>query len=209
MPRRRTLCGRCTRPLPACLCRWVCPTANRLPLLLLMHPLEANHAKNSATLLKLSLSQCRVEVGDAFDDNRLQHTLASGALLLYPSGVGNPAAPPPPHVEQVEQVEQLVLLDGTWRQTRRLLHRHPLLQALPRWALPTVPLPPPPSRYAMRKAARPDQRSTLEAACLALAHLEQRPAHYDALLQAFAEWAARWGADWGAERVADRSVITR
>jgi DTW domain-containing protein YfiP len=35
----------------------------------------------------------------------------------------------------------LVLLDGTWRQARALLRRHPSLQALPRWALPDLAPP--------------------------------------------------------------------
>lgn len=78
----------------------------------------------------------------------------------------------------------LVLLDGSWRQARRLLQANPLLQLLPRWALP----PPPPSRYLIRKAHRPQQRSTLEAACLALGALEGRPAFYAPMLAGFDAW---------------------
>jgi DTW domain-containing protein YfiP len=88
---------------------------------------------------------------------------------------------------------RLVLLDGTWRKTRKLLHANPLLQALPRWPLPA----PPPSRYTIRRAQRPGQRSTLEAACLALGHLEGEPARYLPLLSAFDGWVAeqaRWAA---------------
>jgi DTW domain-containing protein YfiP len=88
---------------------------------------------------------------------------------------------------------RLVLLDGTWRKTRKLLHANPLLQALPRWPLPA----PPPSRYTIRRAQRPDQVSTLEAACLALGHLEGEPARYVPLLSAFDGWVAeqaRWAA---------------
>ena len=84
----------------------------------------------------------------------------------------------------------LVLLDGSWRQTRRLLQANPLLQLLPRWALPA----PPPSRYLIRKAHRPQQRSTLEAACLALGTLEGRPAFYAPMLAGFDAWVAELAA---------------
>ena len=66
---------------------------------------------------------------------------------------------------------RLVLLDGTWRKSRKMLWANPLLQALPRLALHHVPA----SRYAIRKAHAPHQLSTLEATQQALRHLE--PAH--------------------------------
>lgn len=185
----RPLCPRCQRPLRACLCQWVVPTLNRLPLLVLQHPQEATHAKGTVRLLRLCLAQCQVEVGERFDAAALGGWLGArgSSVLLFPDAPGatgaagqqGPAALPQP-------VQRLVLLDGTWRQARRLLQANPLLQALPRCALQT----PPPSRYAIRRAQRPEQRSSLEAACLALGALEARPAHYAPLLAAFSAWVA-------------------
>ncbi|GCL63080.1 DTW domain-containing protein [Rubrivivax pictus] len=168
--------------MPACLCAWVRPIANRLPLLVLQHPQEAAQAKGSLRLLGLSLSACRVQVGDSFDPAALTAWLGppGSSLLLYPDA---PGAPPRP-ADALPQPAQLVLLDGTWRQARALLRRHPALQALPRWALPAVA----PSRYRIRRAQQPAQRSTLEAACTALGQLEDRPAHYAPLLAAFSGW---------------------
>ena len=60
------------------------------------------------------------------------------------------------------------------------------MQALPRWPPPA----PPPPRYAIRKARRPEQRSTLEAACLALATLEGGGEAYAPLLAGFDGWVA-------------------
>jgi DTW domain-containing protein len=171
---RRLHCSRCERPQRTCLCPWIAATDNRLPLLLLQHPKELGHAKGSARLLQLSLAQCRTEVADAFDDEALARWLLPGAVLLYP-GVAAPAAPPP---------QQLVVLDGTWRHTRQMLQRHPRLQALPRVALQA----PPPSLYSIRKAQQAEHRSTLEAACWALAALEGRAAAYEPLLKAFDGW---------------------
>ena len=199
---RRPLCARCQRPQSHCLCGWVRPTDNRVPLLLLQHPLEVAQAKGSARLLGLSLGQYRCEVGERFDPDALRAWLGSGALLLYPpenadagprggaAGEARPliARPPAPSLAEPAALpgtpSRLVVLDGTWRKTRKLLHLNPLLQQLPRCPLPALP----PSLYAIRKAQRPEQRSTLEAACLALGALEGRPAHYAPLLQAFDGW---------------------
>ena len=81
----------------------------------------------------------------------------------------------------------LVVLDGTWRKSRKMLQRNPLLQALPRLSL--TPLAP--SRYSVRKAHQPHQRSTLEAACAALAQLEGDSDKFSPLLAAFDGFVAQ------------------
>jgi DTW domain-containing protein len=187
-PAPRQRCARCQRPARTCLCGWVRPTAHTVPLLVLQHPREAGHAKGSLPLLQLSLQHCRVEVGERFETAALQARLGTGAALLYPGPAATACgdANPPP--------TQLVLLDGTWRQTRQLLHLNPLLQQLPRLQLTDLP----PSRYCIRRAQRPGQRSTLEAACLALGKIENRTAHYAPLLQAFEGWADQQAHRFGA-----------
>ena len=181
----RPVCPRCHLPLPACLCAWVRPTANRLPVLVLQHPQEAAQAKGSVRLLGLSLQACTVQVGDAFDPAALAAWLGppGASLLLYPDAPGTA----PPREGPLPQPVRLVLLDGTWRQARGLLRSHPALQALPRWALPDLA----PPRYSIRRAQQPGQRSTLEAACTALGLLEGRPAHYAPLLDAFSGWVSQ------------------
>jgi len=184
-PTRRALCTRCAKPLRSCLCAWVRPTANRVPLLVLQHPGEAGHAKGSVPLLALSLQRVQVQVGSAWPDEALHQLLQAGgpqgSTLVYPAepGKGPPAAP-----ASAAQPGQLVLIDGTWRQARQMVARHPLLRALPRLALPE----PPPSRYGLRKALVAHHRSTLEAACLALGLVEAQPEAYLPLLDAFGGW---------------------
>ncbi len=182
----RPICPSCQRPLPACLCAWVRPTANRLQVLVLQHPDESAQAKGSVRLLRLSLQACTVQVGAVFDPAALAGWLGPPgvSLLLYPDAPGMP----PALVGRLpqSQPDRLVLLDGTWRQAHALLRGHPALQALPRWALPDLA----PPRYSIRRAQQAAQRSTLEAACAALGLLEARPAHYAPLLEAFSGWVA-------------------
>jgi DTW domain-containing protein YfiP len=173
----RLRCSRCERPQVDCLCRWIRPVDNPVPVLVLQHRLEVHQAKGSARLLQLSLAHCRVVVGPPWDAGVLANPAGRPSLLLYPATPGERVAAPP-----ADTGHQLVVLDATWRKSRRMLFEHPWLRALPRLALQA----PPPSRYTtLRRAERPGQRSTLEATCLALAQLEGDAARYAALLQAF------------------------
>lgn len=182
----RPRCTACLRPLSACICRWVAPTAHAVEVLVLQHPLELHQAKGSARLLQLSLAHCRLVVGEAFAapvwpvDGK--HT-----LLLYPDSqhdtAPDPRVPPPlpPEWPQAPSRLRLVVLDGTWRKSRKMLYQSPPLQQLPRLALRN----PPPSHYRIRKAHGPDQLSTLEATCYALGQLEGDAARFQPLLDAF------------------------
>lgn len=179
---RRPCCSRCQRPTSTCLCAWVRPTANRVSVLLLQHPAEVNHAKGSARLLQLSLGDCAWWVGEQFDPHELLGDAMAHTALLYPAAT--PIAEPAPFAPRETAVRCLVVLDGTWRQSRSLLHLNPWLQQLPRFTLAQ----PPPSLYLIRKPQAADQRSTLEATCMALGELEARPERYAPLLQAFEGW---------------------
>ncbi|MEX8492464.1 tRNA-uridine aminocarboxypropyltransferase [Sphaerotilus sp.] len=190
---RRPTCPQCVRPLRTCLCRWTTPVDNTVEVLILQHPLETGQAKGSAVLLLQSLANSRLSTGEQFDAVALDTLLHAGnrtSVLLYPEDPG-PAqtvdhAPIPAEAERL----RLVVLDGTWRKSRKLLHLNPALQRLPRFALAE----PPPSQYTIRKAHRPDQLSTLEATCLALVQLEQAPARYAPLLSAFGAFVGHFAA---------------
>jgi DTW domain-containing protein YfiP len=187
---RRPTCAACLRAQTACICRFVTPVAGSVELLVLQHPLEVHNAKNSARLLHLCLPGSRLLVGETFPVAELDAALhGSGRtpLLLYPHMPGEAAlglpAPPllaPPLLERPEGL-RLVLLDATWRKSRKMLYLNPSLQALPRLALRELP----PSGYRIRKAHAPDQLSSLEAAAYALSQLENRPERYEPLFQAF------------------------
>jgi len=197
---RRPRCPRCRRPLATCLCAWVRPTANTVPVWVLQHPLERDQAKGSLPLLALSLARCHgLEAGAGLADVLAGLTAGTDrgdptrppALLLYPAEAGHPVARPPLPLRD-PAATRLLVLDGTWRKTRRLLHEHPALAALPRWPLPDAPATTP--YAAIRRAPRPGQLSTLEAVCHALAALEGDPVRYTPLLAAFAGWVAEQAA---------------
>ena len=170
----------CGRPANACICRWVVPVPHAVEVLILQHPLEVAHPKNTARLLQLCLARSRLVVGESFaDDTWLAAGWQAGdaprrTVLLYPDTAADraedlvPPPPMPPGWHTAPEALRLVVLDATWRKSRKMLYQSPALQRLPRLALEALPA----SRYAIRKAQRPHQLSTFESTCAALARLE-------------------------------------
>lgn len=186
-PARRPRCAVCLRPQSTCLCRWVTPTPHRTEVLILQHPMEVAEAKGSARLLHLSLPGSRMLTGEVFGaalDAALQGPHDN--LLLFPE-TGREAGPglSPPVTgaawRQPPGPLRLVVLDGTWRKSRKVLSLNPQLQHMRRLSLTATPA----SRYRIRKAHEAHQLSTLEATCLALAQLEGSEFAMQPLLDAF------------------------
>ena len=207
---KRPTCPVCLRPQSTCICPWITPTAHQVEVVVLQHPLEVDNAKGSARLLHLSLARSALVAGEVFAAQTLQALVsaplhAGGAaplqtILLYPDSphdqaLGLPAPPvlTPGQLREPSRL-RLIVLDGTWRKSRKMLYLNPLLHHLPRLALQGMPA----SRYRIRKAHKPDQLSTLEATCAALAQLEGQAEAFAPLLAAFDGFVARqWAAGLG------------
>jgi DTW domain-containing protein YfiP len=192
---KRPTCTTCLRAESACICHWITPIHSQASLLILQHPLEVGNAKNSARLLHLSVTDSAMAIGETFAPDELDTLLQAGArtpVLLYPDTPGDAGLPTPaPFPALPAPALRLVVLDATWRKSRKMLYLNPLLQQLPRLALTDVA----PSGYRIRKAHAPHQLSSLEAAAQALAQLEGDAARYAPLRQAFdgfVEQQAAW-----------------
>ena len=189
-PPKRPMCAACLRPSKTCICRLAAPVAAGVDVLILQHPLEVANAKGSARLLHLSLPGSRMVTGETFDDAVLRELLYGGGrqpVLLYPEMPGERSLgmAPPPAFNAASMSDpaglRLVVLDGTWRKSRKMLYLNSQLQALPRLPLTEVP----PSHYRIRKAHAPDQLSTLEATCYALMQLEDDAGKFQPILVGF------------------------
>ena len=183
---RRPVCAACRRAQSACICGWVTPVDPAVNVLILQHPLEVHHSKNSAGLLHRCLRGSRLLVGETFDASALQAALPTDryVVLLYPATASaghRDAAPLEPQRLRVPSRVTLVVLDGTWRKSRKMLHCNPLLQSLPRLVLTEVGA----SSYVIRRAHQPGQLSTFEATCAAMAQLEGDAQKFQPLQQAF------------------------
>lgn len=195
MSTSRAVCPQCLRPQSACICALAQPVPTDTQVLILQHPLEVHEAKGTARLLHLSLPSSQLVVAETYDEAELQRWLhqpwgASDAprqaVLLYPQTPGEPVASFSPEDPQARATPlRLVVIDGTWRKSRKILYANPLLAQLPRLALTDTG----PAAYTIRKAQREGQLSTMEATTHALQALEGWPAQawqLQALQQSFA-----------------------
>lgn len=158
------LTGRC----PQCLARHVLCVCAELPrvetrtrFIFLQHQREYLKTTNTARVAHLSLPNSELclygEQRRALDVPALTQ---AGTWLLYPGKEASPHPAEPPH--------RVLVLDGSWSQSRRMLQRIPELNGLPRLSL--LPRERPVQR--MRKPLLPEGMSTLEAVAEVVSLLE-------------------------------------
>lgn len=181
MSEKRRCCKVCRRPLKTCFCDLVEPISTTTEVIIWQHPNERNHPKGSALLLHLCLPNSRLVVSERSSPEGLG--IDSGrCALLYP---GTTAV----DVDNDRRVyDQILLLDGTWRKSRKMVYLNPWLQELPRVALADQS-----GAYTIRRAEAHYQLSTFEAAIFALQALEPN-AQYAAASHAFTGFIARLSA---------------
>ncbi len=176
----RILCQQCTRPAIACICNFTCSIDNPTAVLVLQHPSEVKQSKGTVALLSRSLSHCQVLVGEDFSQHAELNSMLENyqALLLYPSAQSqvlsltknerdNAATS---YDKKRQQPKLLIILDGTWKKAYRMFMLSANLQALKQVCLPDTLANS--GQYLIRKVAKKNALSSLEACCFALALLE-------------------------------------
>ncbi len=160
-------CEGCQRPVSRCLCSAIPRLHSTTRIVIIQHPSERHHALNTARFLAAGLINAELHIVERIaPDSALYCQLADPARrteVLFPGPAASRLAP-----ATDPRAHQLVLLDGTWRKARKLLHLNPILAALPQVAL----APGLASRYRLRKAPAPGALSTIEAGVAALEMLE-------------------------------------
>ncbi len=181
----RPLCKYCLRPLISCYCDLCLNIDNQVEVAILQHPSEENHPKGTAGLLHKSLNDSQLITTEQLDLGNILNT-GKQTVLLFPTGED---AQTIKAADLTPSKTQLIVIDGTWRKARKLIHTHSWLKQLPRLALTeTTPL----SRYDIRKAEKPEQLSTLESVCYALTAIENNDEKYRPLLDNFDEYIQRF-----------------
>ena len=171
----RVYCCGCQLPQAACLCAYVYPQPCPMPTIIYQHPLEAKHAKSTVPLLRLCLSNIGIEVGEQLTPPTALNTgdwwllypdanavdldlLCSKQLRAMLSENTQSTGVQEKNLQAKKQLGGLIVLDGTWRKTRLLLHLNPWLNDLPKLTFSQAPK----SGYAMRKGPGGQALSTLE-----------------------------------------------
>ena len=170
-------CYQCFRPMSLCFCKAIPRIANRTDVLILQHVGERSHAFNTARIVQKALSRCRLitDHNQRFGTSELP--IHNSAGLLYPTAYARPLA----ELTTRERPAQLVIIDGTWSQSKTILRDVAQLRSLPCYRLS----PAFPGQYRIRR--EPDARSlsTLEATVAALRALEPETSGLDQLSNAF------------------------
>ncbi|MBB5210495.1 tRNA-uridine aminocarboxypropyltransferase [Microbulbifer hydrolyticus] len=177
----RELCPTCQRPLKVCYCSALVHIANRIEVLIIQHPLEQRHPFNTGRMAHLCLKNSELVVAERLPDTELAALLKPGAALLYPSLSWLPEVEQiVPGTAQAEALEQLVVIDATWRKSKKMLHLHPMLQQLPRLSFAGELH----SNYQIRHSSLENSLSTIESIAMALETLEEG-ADFKGMLQPF------------------------
>lgn len=182
----RVICQKCQLPIQRCYCDLIMKINNQVEVIVWQHPTEANHPKGTAKLLCASLLNCQLLISEQISESDFFSRIGSsqGSLqLLFPGNTENDGKQSRSGATSAVPI-RLLVLDGTWRKTRRILYHNPWLQSLPRISIETGDL----SHYRIRKAEQPGQLSTLEATCSALEQIEQTADKYQPLRQAFSRY---------------------
>jgi DTW domain-containing protein len=171
------------------------PVDNRIFVLILQHPQERREALSTAPLITATLDRAKLAIGLSWAGlSRLAGETAEPrrwAVLHLGAARTDQAAerrefmlvdrrgePIAASSAILTGLKGIVLLDGTWSQAKTLWWRNPWLLKLHRIVLD----PPRPARLGrLRREPRRDALSTIEAAALALRHLEATPEAADAL----------------------------
>jgi len=191
----RTLCQSCQRPEKSCICQFTTEVANDIHVVVLQHPSEVSQVKGTIALLAKSLSSCQVLIGEDFseDTQLLKIVEQYKTLLLYPGENAKTLdetliASWKVHIDiqGSEQVSSLVInddkkikplclviLDGTWKKAYRMFRVSNNLQQLAQVSLPEYLANA--GQYLIRKVAKKNALSSLEATCYALALLDAGP----------------------------------
>jgi DTW domain-containing protein YfiP len=176
----RILCEQCQRPIIACICNFICKIENTTAVLVLQHPSEVKQTKGTVALLSRSLSHCKVLVGEDFSQHDELNTILSNhqVLLLYPSAQAQVLSLAKNEFDSInvncdgksEQPKLLIIIDGTWKKSYRMFMISSNLQALKQVCLPEALANS--GQYLIRKVAKKNALSSLEACCFALALLD-------------------------------------
>ena len=162
-------CPRCLLLVGYCVCSIVgAARPSRPQIVIVRHHWEAFKSTGTARVAALALSNLRIVdfVPENPDPTRRAIAELEDACLLYPGGTAAERVTTPP--------KTLLLLDGTWRQTAKMLRRLPETAKLPRISLAAAPAAE--ARDRLRESPHVAARSTLESIADALFALESAEA---------------------------------
>jgi len=190
-PLGRPTCLSCFRPFSHCLCESITPTTAHTNILILQHPHERRKYYSTSRLVTRAIANSRLERGILFDEASLRARHPDQQLyLLYPSSEAVDCASLP-----LDRRSTVIVIDGTWVEARKVMHRNPFLRTLPALTF-QAPIR---SNYRIRKQPEEHCLSTLESIAWLLTLSARTEAEREvpaALLRAFDQMVSQQLKAW-------------
>lgn len=160
----RSYCSNCHYPESNCICEAVAHIESPINIIVLQHPKEVGHAKNTVKLMRLCLPDMQVVVGkSACDFTEVQRSIdPQTTALVYPTK--NSHAFESFNQQKRTKRDTLIFIDASWRQAYAIWKSAPWLQDIPQFHFDNAPE----SRYQIRHTKIAHSLSTLEATAYAL-----------------------------------------
>lgn len=157
-------CIRCRRPQSVCHCDLIPKINNATEIVIAQDISERSHPFNTARMANQALVNSRLLTDYPENIRRHSEQILPTAGLLYPSKTAIDITDIAPN----DWPKQLVLLDGTWNQVKRLYRNWPELHGLQHFKIQ----PKKPGNYRIRLEPNDFALSTVEAVVAALEFLE-------------------------------------
>jgi DTW domain-containing protein YfiP len=180
---KRQICATCGYPQNTCLCVWIDPITSPLNIIILQHPKETKHAKNTVKLLTLGLKNITILKGERPEDwAELAQKVAKqpqSYCLFYPHEQSS-------SLESISSLHQnaggfpvdhnVIFIDASWRKALKIWHLNHWLQQCASWHFTN----PPENQYHIRRTTQKSSLSTLESVAYVLEHthnIDCKPLH--------------------------------
>jgi DTW domain-containing protein YfiP len=170
-PTKRLMCEQCGYPQVNCLCAWVKPIDAPINIIILQHPTEAKHAKNTVRLLALGLNNVKVLQGESpADFTKLIKSVTHSVHqynVCYPHAKSIAIETLKTQSiagQSVDLGQTLILIDASWRKALKMWHLNPWLHSLNSWHFAN----PPSNQYQIRHTTQKNSLSTLESVAYVL-----------------------------------------
>ena len=170
---KRQSCQQCHYPVNTCVCYAISQVNVPAKITIIQDPSETHHAKNTARVLALAIPSSQIIILDgttAWPNNLIKDKQRT--VVIYPAENAQPIETfisptgSPSHTHSTA-VEHVILLDGSWRKTRKLWLSYPVLNECHILTFKAAPT----TQYAIRKTTHTGSMSTLEACAYSLKQL--------------------------------------
>ena len=130
-------CGRCLLPQKNCVCEELPIVISPFQIVILRHRKAASKASNTAFVASLCIPSLRIVDIEHPKEVSEKVQPCSNPMLLFPPVDSDPCS------ERIENPSTLYVLDGSWKQARKMYRQNPVLQMMPHLSLKPRVTPPP------------------------------------------------------------------